>query len=140
MDRTYNQTVNFKEEPMYTFWLFDINNVLTAILLGAYGATILMGLFWNILIIRAFMGNRLPRNIILLHVCIADLLVCAISCPSTVIIIMQPKWNIGWFSCKVVYFVQVRNKKLLFIFSMQEVYLQPRPRGGFLIRFAPQED
>ncbi|XP_065221789.1 orexin/Hypocretin receptor type 1 [Planococcus citri] len=136
-DRVFNQTEESRVEPMFSIWLFDIKNVLSAILVSVYGLIIFLGIFWNVLIIRAYMSNRLPRNIILLHVCIADLLVCSVSGPSTVIIILQPKWNIGWFSCKVVYFVQsipmVTSTMLLMMLSIDRYVTIRRP--AFFAKF-----
>lgn len=106
--RVDDKSSNATDDSEITIWFLEIQNAaITLVLISLYVMNTILGIFWNLIVIHAFRANRLPRNILLLHVCIADLLVCVISGPSSLIIIMQPRWRLGWISCKIVYFLQV---------------------------------
>ncbi|XKL61416.1 hypothetical protein PGB90_008473 [Kerria lacca] len=97
-----------------------------------------MGVFGNCVVLRAIRQQKLVKNRILLNLCISDFLVCVLSGPTSVIVAVQPIWQLGTIVCKTTFFIQnvpaVASTLLLMMLSVDRYIAIQHPLMFSLIR------
>lgn len=80
-----------------------------------YSCGSVVGTSANVFVMAAIVQpSSRSRTILLFSLCLSDLLVCLISMPLSLFIILIRFWTIGTISCKVTYYFQVRGNYHLF--------------------------
>ncbi|XP_037092727.1 neuropeptide Y receptor type 6-like [Pollicipes pollicipes] len=77
-----------------------------------YWSLILFGIIINLFVWFIFIRKpklRTTRNIFIVNLCTSDILLCSITMPFTLVVVIEAKWTFGQYLCKLVPLIQCSN-------------------------------
>lgn len=83
-----------------------------ALLQVLYCSLIVIGIIINLCVWFIFIRKpklRTARNIYIVNLCTSDILLCGIAMPFTLIFLLEAKWTLGLYLCKLVPLIQCSN-------------------------------
>ncbi|XP_023241226.1 orexin receptor type 2-like, partial [Centruroides sculpturatus] len=91
--------------------LTKLDDIVILILCALYVAVFIVGLIGNAVIAYFTSKNRLfphhlQQNRMLINLCIADLMVIIVCCPTTIYTTISKVWTFGWLLCKLSSYLQ----------------------------------